>query len=287
MGRKVLSRSGFELNEIWYRQEQLVESDKQIQKIRRSLNAGDESAREPLVLALRRAEDHDEADRVEIAPHVHGYQTTHATLARNAWTIEPYESMLSSYRPPKIQKRVREQNGLAGDRNGHFSKMLSTANKQLKNRLGRNPYEHELGEHIAKHLDPKKAIHNHNLTQQVLDVHEHRFGYGRNYLPAHFHFDAQRHRLNRPLESRTGAHYDRYRGIDVDVEEHTNHTKINALKRSLTLTGAGEITRHIVDIQRLHSRSVSIHEFDVRPVAPGAKVKHVDPRINDHRDDNE
>lgn len=66
-----LSRGGIELNEIWHRQVQLVESDERIRSLERRVQGepGDAGARHRLVTELRRAGRHEEAAAHQLQPH--------------------------------------------------------------------------------------------------------------------------------------------------------------------------------------------------------------------------
>lgn len=66
-----LSRSGLELNEIWYQQANMLEADERIRSLERKhhANPADEGTREAYIRALRQRGDHDSADAVLLRPH--------------------------------------------------------------------------------------------------------------------------------------------------------------------------------------------------------------------------
>ena len=283
----MLSRSGFELNEIWHRQIDLVEADLKGQTLRRDVdvNPADEDARGQLVAHLRRTGQHDEADHHELSPHVHAYQEAHSTVTR--LTRADFHRNLT--------REERNERGKAMTaRETHYGNALSVAIKHVKRRTGEEAPKHEdVGEHLAKHLDPKKAVDNGDLTSQVLDLHHHDWGgkrggsYGRNQTYGEFKRDVDVHEYGHahefagpdgePVERSRWAHE---RHNSEDEKDHAKHPGIEAIKRSLSHTGAGSVTSHHVNVapgRFRHERA--FHQFEVTPAKQGEKVKHTEPNV--------
>jgi hypothetical protein len=141
----MLSRSGFELNEIWHRQAQLVEDDARTQNLRRRLNSGDEDARRPLVSALRRVGDHDEADKLHLYHHAKAFTEASSRLheTEKADDRKGRKKAESSVREARDNLRAHASDALR-DRGFDLSKLPSASERYRA-----------IADHAAKHL-PKQ-----------------------------------------------------------------------------------------------------------------------------------
>lgn len=288
----MLSRGGFELNEIWAKQAQLVEADTRLRNAERTFKAdpGETRHRERYVAELRRAGDHDAADHHELDHHVHAYQKAHAAMAKQARIVARHETGAPGANAQERRNARGSQTALMAKRNEHYKTMWNTANRHEMHSRGQEPghapfaERHEVGERIAKHLQPKHALDNDNLTHQVLDVHGHSIGgrgYGRDRSQHLFNIHAQSHVWKRPIEA-DAAHYDTRHSKSAKPEALKKNERLEALKRSLTHTGAGHVANHIANHHDMHSQDVVIHAFEINPAKPGEKIKHAEPHLIRH-----
>lgn len=141
----VLSRSGFELNEIWHWQAQLVEDDARTQNLRRRLNSGDEDARRPLISTLRRAGDHDEADKLHLHHHTQAFTEASSRLhaAEQTGDRKAHKRAENSVREARDSLRAHSADALRA-RGFDLSKLPSASERHRA-----------IADHAAKHL-PKQ-----------------------------------------------------------------------------------------------------------------------------------
>ena len=277
-----LSRGGFELNEIWAEQVQLVEADQRGQSLRRALNAEphDKELRGQLVAHLRRTGEHDEADSHELAPHISDYQAAHKEATQSG------RDRLG--KPHNKEAVVAAQ--AAGHRKGFaHDAMLNLGRRQLHRKLNRKPdptghlvtQDHEVAEHIAKHLNPKNTLDAHHLTQQIIDIHGHRHGQGGGTTGVGLDSGSSKflaHALNRhenkPFHLR-GPTWETRQPNDAHETEHARSPNVEALKRSLTRHRAGTVRAHAVHVHQWGEDTMGLHHLTVHPGVSGEHAKPV------------
>jgi len=278
----MLSRGGFELTEIWAKQAQLVEDDARGRELERRLGAEphDKELRGQLVAHLRRAGQDDEADSHELAPHVSDYQTAHkeATQAGRDQLGKPHNS-----EDVMAAGRVGYKKGFA------HSDMIGLARKQLQRKLDRKPdprghkviEDHEIAEHLAKHLNREDTLDGHHLTQQVLDLHGHRDGQGGGTTGTGADSDVNRYKAhalrrheNKPFDLR-GPDWEIRHSNDAPESEHSRSPHVEALKRSLTHNRAGTVKAHAVNVHRWGENTMGLHQLTIHPGISGEHAKPV------------
>ena len=282
----MLSRGGFELNEIWAQQANLVEADQRGRELARALvrEPGDRESRMRLVAHLRRTGQHDEADHHELAPLVDDYQAAHkeATQAGRDQLGKPHD-------------REAVMAAQAGGRKKGFahSDMIQMARKHLQRKFERKPdptghkviEDHEIAEHLAKHLNPENTLDHHHLTQQVIDIHGHRDGQGGGTTgtgadsnTTHYKAHALRRRENKPFDLR-GPDWETRHPNDAHEREHGRSPHVEALKRSLTHNRAGTVKGHTVHVHHWGEDTMGLHHLTVHP---GISGEHAAPVIQRH-----
>ena len=160
----ILSRSGSELNEIWYKQTSLLEMDERQRSRERSVltNPNDEGARKHLVATLRRSNNHDEADRHLLQPHVDRFVAASRRLQKAEKADVAYTSKSGRHNQQGVRTKTGNERDVASldmeDARGalhyHAGNALRAhgkSNPMLKARRGNPRYEVILA-HGAKYL---------------------------------------------------------------------------------------------------------------------------------------
>ncbi len=283
-----LSRSGIDLSKIALRQQQALDEsvDRSLQRLQRQHSEeGSDETRTALIHGLRRADRHDEADAHELSPEVAKYQSAHrgATKAGR----EQLGRRFSSPRDLLGAHDHLHKKGFA------HSEMIRLARRQLQRKLGRSPdptgrkviHDHEIAEHLTRHLDPNRTLDGHHLTQQILDLHRHRDGQGGGTISAgsdnagHIYTaHAMNRRDNKPFDLR-GSDWETRHSNDAPESDHSHSPSVEALKSSLSHHRAGTVRRHAIHVHQWGDDTMALHHLRVYP---GVSGDHAKPTIT-HR----
>ena len=183
----IFSRSGLELSEISHQQAQLVEADERLRRLERARHESPEHAhrwyhamrhagrgdvaigelqrhegfRDKIAELFRKEGDHDTADHLTVAPHVHSWQDDHQSAEHE---IREQNAGLRS-----IPRRVRAS--MASNLRNSRSYAEDAARYSLLRRdPASRPSREEARSHASKFLSGAKhlSFDNHHLIHQVV-----------------------------------------------------------------------------------------------------------------------